>query len=68
MLDEIPAIQIYLDDIDKASRIYDRAFKECSQLEHVLGLDILSRGRLATPKAAAPKKNKFDKFDKAGNG
>ncbi|MBR0575691.1 phage terminase small subunit P27 family [Proteiniclasticum sp. BAD-10] len=48
-----------IDDLDKITRMQDRAFKQCRASASDLGLTISSRAKLVVPKAEEPKQNKF---------
>lgn len=48
-----------IDDMERLSRLQDKAFKQCRSGAADLGLTISSRCKLVIPKAEPPKQNKF---------
>lgn len=53
------SLQNNLSDMERLSRLQDKAFKQCRAGASDLGLTISSRAKLVVPKAEPPKENKF---------
>lgn len=64
LVSEIPATLVFIDEVDKATKIQDRAYKQMQSAAKELGLTISSRCKLVVPKKEEPKENKFSKFQK----
>ena len=60
----IPPTWVNIDNLDKATKIQDRAYKQCQSAAKELGLTISSRCKLVVPKKEEPKENKFSRFQK----
>lgn len=62
MIKRIPNRPEYLEILEKAVSIQDKAFKQCRVAASDLGMTITSRCKLVVPKAEAPPESKWDKF------
>jgi len=59
IVDSLPAEWEMINAIDAATKIQDRAYKQCQSAAKELGLTISSRCKLVVPKKEEPKQNKF---------
>jgi P27 family predicted phage terminase small subunit len=66
ILNKISAKPENLNELDRATTIQDRAFKQCQNAAKELGLTISSRCRLVVPKQEELPRNKFAEFEANG--